>query len=192
MRPVYGYSVAPAEEHLPKQDDASSSSRSSSNYKTVCLRLLNILALITFEAFVIYALVVSNTSDVQSACAPNLWNLVLAHCVTGVGLFLVILIFTAGLAYCCFGGGDSVDAAIGLPIIFAGVTGLVLLFYAIAFLSWGSPLVVSALNSQTCVDALSAVSATRSPLLAIVAALFLMGDAVLIVGGICFALLVGQ
>jgi hypothetical protein len=159
------------------------------------LSLANLLALMTFEGFVCYSLVVSNTQEVQTACGTELWKLVLAQCILGVCLVFVIIVATVAVMGCCFGfGEDSVDAAIGMPFVFAIVVGVVLLVYTCTFLGWGAPIVISVFGSQPCLDALSAVSATGSPLLAIMASIYLIGDALILLGmlvGACAMLLLG-
>ena len=151
----------------------------------------NVLSLgnLAFFVFVVYALSVSNTTAVQTACGSSkLWTYVLAHLVAGTAGVIIIILFLCGWLSLMFsvvkeGGGASQ---------ITGISGIVFFIYVLAytctFLGLGVPIVTSAMNSDECVKALSNASFTNTPLLGILAWIYIAVDALILlvlIGFLC-------
>ena len=157
-----------------------------------CNSMVASLPFLCFFGFVCYALSVSNTSAVQDACGAQLWQFTLAHLVVPLGLSFVVIMCTVGVMACCVGFSDQDEAF--LPIVFGIVGAIIMVAYSSLFLGFGVPIVQSALNSPACVTALSDISFTRTPLLGILACIYLAFDGLvlltlllLILFGCCLA-----
>lgn len=127
---------------------------SSSSYSRT---LVGGLPSLTFIGFLIYAVAVSNTAGVADACGRTLWDYMLAR---------LILCFVGSFGFVCVGGMLMLclqsKGAIG-----AGIVGLLFVVYIAVMLGVGTHIVTGALASPGCVSALSEVSFTGTPLLAI-------------------------
>jgi hypothetical protein len=141
-----------------------------------------------FIVFQIYGLAVSRTPEVSAACnGEGLWIYMLVRLVLSMGAGLVLLLCGGWLSLLLlFRHGGQHKHAAAAPMMMMGGGGglglllLVLVFYA-TVLGVGAPLVMEALNSPACVAALSDASAwTHSPVLAIVGALYVALDALLL------------
>ena len=152
----------------------------------------NVLSLgnLAFFVFVVYALSVSNTTAVQTACGSSkLWTYVLAHLVAGTaGIFAIIILFLCGWLSLIVSAGDGGG---GMSQI-TGISGIVFFIYVLAytctFLGLGVPIVTSAMNSDECVKALSNASFTNTPLLGILAWIYIAVDALILlvlIGFLC-------
>jgi hypothetical protein len=139
---------------------------------------LSALAFLVFVVFVCYALSVSNTTEVHDACGAQLWKLILAHLVVPIGLSLGIVVGTVAVIVCAFGFSEMGES--NLPIVAGVLTSLVMLMYCSLFLGLGYPIVRDAMYSDTCVQALSSVSFTHTPLLGIMGCIYLVFDAIVL------------
>jgi hypothetical protein len=155
---------------------------------SMVVKILAWIPTLVFVAFVCYALAVSNTTEVHDACGKQLWEMMLAHLLVPLGLVLVIVVGTVIVVLCTFGFSDVGESH--LPIAATVVTVLVMLMYCSLFLGLGYPIVRDAMYSEACVNALSHVSFTHTPLLGILGCVYMVMD-VIVLALILFALLFG-
>jgi hypothetical protein len=132
---------------------------------------------LVFIGFLIYAISVSHIDAVTNACGAKLWEYMLARLILSfVGIF-VICCTIACMSFCFH---SSIAAGV--------ITLVVLLTYYSTMLGIGVPVVMGALASSQCVAALSATSFTNTPILAILGAVFIGLDALMlffVVCGVC-------
>ncbi len=125
---------------------------------------------LAFLGFLIYAVAVSHTDAVTTACGPSLWTYMLVRLVLSFFSFCAVVCIASVISM-CFGSDGGV-----MPII---VMVLYTIFCA-TMLGVGTPIVSDAMNSPTCVSALSASCFTNSPMLAILGCIFIGIDALLL------------
>ena len=128
---------------------------------------------LVFVGFFIYAVAVSNTAGVMDACGHALWNYMLAR---------LILYFVGGLGLVC------VSSMLFLCLQSAGaiiITGLLFVVYIAVMLGVGIRIVTEALALPACVTALSEVSFTGTPLLAILGCVISGLDGLCLLGVLC-------
>jgi hypothetical protein len=132
---------------------------------------------LVFIGFLIYAISVSHTDAVANACGAKLWEYMLARLILSfVGIFVICC--TIACMSVCF--HSSIAAGV--------ITLVVLLTYYSTMLGIGTPIVMGALASSQCVTALSATSFTNTPMLAILGAVIIGLDALMlfvVVCGVC-------
>ncbi len=152
-------------------EDGQSSSWNSGN-----LGLGSVPGLV-FIGFLIYAISVSHTDAVANACGAKLWEYMLARLI-----LMFVGIFVIGCTIVCLSVCFHSSVAAGV------ITLVVSLTYCSTMLGIGAPIVMGALASPQCVTALSAASFTNTPMLAILGAVIIGLDALMlfvVVCGVC-------
>lgn len=120
---------------------------------------------LAFLVFLIYAVAVSNTSEVTEACGSSLWMYMLVRLIfLFVGFCLMVCV--GGIIWQCMHSP-------GATVILLSVIGIT--YYAV-MLGVGAPIVTNALGSSSCVSALSKTCFTNSPMLAIIGCIFIGFD----------------
>ena len=139
-----------------------------------------VLADLVFIGFLIYAVVVSNTTGVADACGSKLWEYMLARLILSfVGVF--VFVCAGGLLFACLQSPGAIGACMGL----------LSMVYSAVLLGVGARIVTDALASPACVAALSAVSFTNSPILAILGCVFIGLDALQMTLIVCAGVIFG-
>jgi len=138
------------------------------------------LPAIALIVFAIYALAVSNTSEINKACGgDSLWKFVISSLFINFFQFFTFCIGMS-IAMCIFGGSGGLSeidksmmvAGLGLFLIACALGGLV---------GAGFTITKAAMDLPECSAALSAVSFTHTPLLAIIAYVYVAIDCFLLV-----------
>jgi len=136
-------------------------------------------------AFAIYALIVSNTGEINAKCGDSLWKFVISSLF--INFFQVFTVCIGmSIAFCMAASlGSSSSAG-----WFAPAVGLFLVACALgALVGVGFTITTAAFDKPLCQTALSAASFTGTPLLAIIGTVYVVIDCILlalvVLGGIC-------
>lgn len=130
--------------------------------------LLSGIPSLIFTGFLIYAVVVSNTTGVADACGSKLREYMLARLILSF-VWIFALACAAGLFFAC----TKSPVAVGVCM------GVLYFIYIAVMLGVGTSFVIDALALPKCVAALSAVSFTNSPLLIILGCITVGLDALM-------------
>jgi len=122
---------------------------------------------LAFISLVIYALYVSDVPEVSNACGSSLWSFVFAR--------LCVAVFEATLVV-CFGYYSVIVENSPAPVEGTTYSTCVTVFIHVTFIGAGAFYVSEAMNVESCRNALSSVSATKSPLLGILGYIYVAMD----------------
>ena len=142
-----------------------------------------------FECLVIYSLVTSNTSDVSQKCGDSLWKFMLARLI----LFFFegfLFMFVGALNMCMvtFCECWSNDVRMCVMMVFPLVC---LLALHGTFVGVGFTVAQTAMSDSLCTSALSSVSFTNSPLLALLGYVYVALDSLVLFVITCGCLYLG-
>jgi hypothetical protein len=169
------------EEKVEEEENESLSAPLRRGSGVVIWTIITYLTSLAFMGLVIYALVVSNTEIVFSACGDALWNFMCVR--LGFAIFeasMVCLVRKEVLIGNERGEGKIEGAAYDLMLL--GV-------FHIVLLGLGAFYVSQAMNNEPCRAALASVSTTNSPLLGILEYVYVGLDALYVISVTCMILL---
>lgn len=157
---------------------------------TWMLKVIYSLLWLTFLVFVVYALVVSNTKEINDKCGDSLWKFVISSFFINI-LQLFTVCIGVSIALCLVVGADehrnnSDCFLLTIPL-------LVLLFAGAligTLIGIGFTVTQAAMENAACTAALSAVSFTDTPLLGILSYVYLAADCLLLFFVFCTAVLI--
>jgi hypothetical protein len=148
------------------------------------------LLLMTFQIFVIYSLVISNTDSIREKCGDSLWKFVLSRLIIGSLEFIIFIalgfVQMSILKYYFKPNNDtSSNSAVEFSMWFSMFTLLIFIGIHATLLALGVIIVTPVMESTTCTAALSSVSTTDTPLMAILTYVYIAGDALILVSVLC-------
>jgi hypothetical protein len=144
-------------------------------------------------AFAIYALVVSNTGEINAKCGDSLWKFVISSLF--INFFQVFTVCIGmSIAFCMaasLGSSSSSSAGWFVPALVLFIVACALG----ALVGVGFTITTAAFDKPLCQTALSAASFTGTPLLAIIGTVYVVIDCILlalvVLGGICVFCVLG-
>jgi hypothetical protein len=137
---------------------------------------------LSFEIFLIYALVASNTHAVSVACGSSLWNLAFFELLLSWAEGAVCnMILKPAMLYHVM----RVESISDLSFSFVTSSTLALICIHATMLALGASIVVPAMENTACTAALSAASFTSTPLLGILGFFFIVFDSIALLGFTC-------
>jgi hypothetical protein len=164
--------------------------QSNSSSNKIVEQLISTLLVITFEAFVIYALATGNGTEISEKCGDSLWKFVLSR---------LILSFIEGIIIICMG-------SIQMLILFSSLrpeTSASLEFYCLiigaifmlglhaVLIGVGFTITNKSMEDAACNAALSSASFSNTPLLGIVGYVFVVIDCLILFLVTCSSLCIG-
>ena len=148
------------------------------------------LLLMTLQFFVIYSLVISNTDNIRDKCGDSLWKFVLSRLIIGSLEFLIFVALSVVqmsiLKYYFKSNNDtSSESAAEFSMCFSAFALIIFMGIHVTLLALGVIIVKPAMESTACTTALSSVSFTDTPLMAILTYVYIVGDALILFSVLC-------
>ena len=162
---------------------------SSDSQSGMVERVWSMLFALAFEGLVIYSLVASNTNEVSQKCGDSLWKFMLARLI----LFFFegfLFVFLGALGMCvsgvcaCWTEGVKVCLMLIFPLV-------CLVALHATLVGVGFSITQKAMADSLCASALSSASSTDSPLLALLAYVYVALDCLVLFLVTCGGLYVG-